>query len=136
MYVARSIASRTVGSLLVRSTRRSATVTISAPEAASAARVSSFDLYLPVPTMMRECRVLPASCQESVTDLASSDERHDLEAVAVGQGGGGVVGLGDDVPVALDGDRAAGQAELRDQREDGDPGGDGAWLAIHHHLDQ
>jgi len=35
-------------------TRRTATVTISAPEASMAARVSAKSLYLPVPTSKRE----------------------------------------------------------------------------------
>src|SRR3954469_25319552 len=83
MYFLRSIASRTVGSLLERSTRRSATVTISAPLAARAARVSSSEAYLPVPTMMREWNVLSATFQLSsgLGMSSSADERDELEAV-------------------------------------------------------
>src|SRR6185295_317366 len=46
-------------------TRRTATVTISAPEAATAAAFCSKLLYLPVPTMSRETKLLPATVQLS-----------------------------------------------------------------------
>ena len=44
-------------------TRRTATVTISAPEASTAAAFSSKLLYLPVPTIRREVKVRPATVQ-------------------------------------------------------------------------
>src|SRR6185503_11967909 len=46
-------------------TRRTATVTISAPEASTAAAFSSRLLYLPVPTISREVKVRPATVQVS-----------------------------------------------------------------------
>ena len=46
-------------------TRRTATVTISAPEASTAAAFSSKLLYLPVPTIRREVKVRPATVQVS-----------------------------------------------------------------------
>src|SRR3712207_9415470 len=46
-------------------TRRTATVTISAPEASTAAAFCSNDLYLPVPTISREEKVRPATVQLS-----------------------------------------------------------------------
>jgi hypothetical protein len=46
-------------------TRRTATVTISAPEAATAAAFCSKLLYLPVPTIRRERNVRPATDQLS-----------------------------------------------------------------------
>ena len=46
-------------------TRRTATVTISAPEASTAAAFCSKLLYLPVPTIRREVKVLPATLQLS-----------------------------------------------------------------------
>src|SRR5689334_5249688 len=46
-------------------TRRTATVTISAPDASTAAAFSSRLLYLPVPTMSREVKVRPATVQVS-----------------------------------------------------------------------
>ena len=41
-------------------TRRTATVTSSAPDASCACRITSFDVYLPVPMINREAKVLPA----------------------------------------------------------------------------
>ena len=46
-------------------TRRTATVTISAPDASTAAAFSSKLLYLPVPTISRELKVRPATVQVS-----------------------------------------------------------------------
>jgi hypothetical protein len=46
-------------------TRRTATVTISAPEASTAAAFCAKSLYLPVPTISRERKVLPATVQLS-----------------------------------------------------------------------
>ena len=48
-----------------RLTRRTATVTISAPEASMAAAVSGPSLYLPVPTMRRERKRRPAMTRSS-----------------------------------------------------------------------
>ncbi len=46
-------------------TRRTATVTISAPDASTAAAFSSKLLYLPVPTISRDVNVRPATVQLS-----------------------------------------------------------------------
>ena len=46
-------------------TRRTATVTISAPEATMASRVSAKSLYLPVPTIRRERKRRPATSKVS-----------------------------------------------------------------------
>ncbi len=68
--------------------RRMATVTISAPLASMACRVSSRLWYLPVPTSRREWYVLPAMISGSsvVPGLAGVLVG---EAVPVGLGGGG-----------------------------------------------
>src|SRR3954469_25094283 len=83
-----------------RFTRRTATVTISAPDASIARAVSSKSLYLPVPTRRRERKRLPATSKASspavwvdcgwmefmrlVLDCSTAaDEVHDLKAVAV-----------------------------------------------------
>src|SRR5687767_15597173 len=63
-------------------TRRTATVTISAPDASTAAAFSSKLLYLPVPTISREVKLRPATLQLSGTSTPS-DEMDDLEPVAV-----------------------------------------------------
>src|SRR6185295_3402500 len=68
-------------------TRRTATVTISAPDASTAAAFSPRLLYLPVPTISRELNVRPATVQRSdETDCgaftsAPADEMDDLEGV-------------------------------------------------------
>ena len=46
-------------------TRRTATVTISAPAAATAAAFCAKSLYLPVPTISRDVKLRPATCQLS-----------------------------------------------------------------------
>lgn len=52
------------GDLSAKSTRRMATVTMSAPEASRASRMRGRVLYLPVPTMRRDLSVLPATTRE------------------------------------------------------------------------
>src|SRR6187549_3196057 len=63
-------------------TRRTATVTISAPDASTAAAFCSKSLYLPVPTISRELKLRPATCQRS-SNSASAHEGDDLELVAI-----------------------------------------------------
>src|SRR6478735_8312028 len=70
-------------------TRRTATVTISAPDASTAAAFSWRLLYLPVPTISREVKVRPATVQLSefsdcrAFTSAASDEMDDFIIVAV-----------------------------------------------------
>ncbi len=83
-------------------TRRTATVTMSAPEASCACAMTACDEYLPVPTISRDVNVRPAMvkvvsaiakaclcvsvlCGPSHrrARLAAADEVHDLDAVAV-----------------------------------------------------
>jgi hypothetical protein len=52
-------------------TRRTATVTISAPEASTAAAFSAKLLYLPVPTISRERKRRPATVQPSSASVAA-----------------------------------------------------------------
>src|SRR5713226_3205945 len=60
----------------VRLTRRTATVTISAPEAAWARAISGKLRYLPVPTMRRDWKARPAITSESdMVDLTLILER-------------------------------------------------------------
>src|SRR5947207_1268470 len=120
------MASRTV-TLLVRSMRRSATVTISAPEAARASRVCSLEAYLPVPTMMRERKVRAPRVQVSESRAAdwvsgmsaSSHEGDDFQTVAGKELGGGVEGAWHHLVVALHGDGTPRQTELTDEAGDG-----------------
>src|SRR3954462_977923 len=62
--------------------RRTATVTISAPEASTAAAFCSKLLYLPVPTISREVKVRPATLQGSAISTPSH-EGDDLKIVAI-----------------------------------------------------
>ena len=61
----KSVSIGALGSLTL--TRRTATVTISAPDAATAAAFCAKSLYLPVPTIRREQKGRPATAQVSST---------------------------------------------------------------------
>src|SRR2546425_6222064 len=73
-----------------RSTRRTATVTISAPDASIARVIVSLSGYLPVPTMSRDWNVRPpmvrsvSRTRSSAVVIASpaADEVHQLDRVA------------------------------------------------------
>ena len=58
-----------------RSTRRTATVTTSAPEASMARTISSLSRYLPVPTMSRERKRVAADVERSVGHVAGGCRR-------------------------------------------------------------
>src|SRR5918993_5596816 len=62
-------------------TRRTATVTISAPDASTAAAFSSKLLYFPVPTISREVKVRPATVQlSSVRNMLFTVQRPSVHA--------------------------------------------------------
>src|SRR5690242_3685183 len=82
-------------------TRRTATVTISAPDAATAAAFCSKLLYLPVPTISREVKVLPATLQLSAIS-AAPHEGDDLEFVAILDDHVAQRGARHDLKIALD----------------------------------
>src|SRR5713226_8731687 len=65
-----------------RSSRRTATVTICAPDASSAAFMVGKSLYLPVPTTRREVKRCPPSTKSSMSS-ASAHERDDLQHVVL-----------------------------------------------------
>ena len=91
-------------------TRRTATVTISAPDASTAAAFSSKLLYLPVPTISREVKVRPATVQVSALTVllrghsTASHEMDDLVIVAVLDADSPSVDARHDFQVALDRD--------------------------------
>src|SRR5580765_4896103 len=102
-------------------TRRTATVTISAPEASCAACMIWWVGYLPVPMMSRDVNSRPAMTNRSVDILPSNlenpenpenlilpayDEVDDLDLISVRDRGRPVLVAFDDGEVALDGDRA------------------------------
>src|SRR5437868_10179560 len=66
-----------------RSSLRTATVTICAPLASSAAFMVGKSLYLPVPTTRREVKRCPPRTSSSIS--ASAHEGDDLQDVPVGQ---------------------------------------------------
>src|SRR5260370_23552119 len=110
------------------SIRRSATVTISAPDAASARRVSSSSLYFPVPTISRERQLLPARIKGSSTPnmvapvaagvawSATADERDYLDMVAVRQLRLGPGAARNDVLIAFDRHLRGLDSEVKKQR--------------------
>src|SRR5688572_23331198 len=110
-------------------TRRTATVTISAPDASTAAAFSSKLLYLPVPTISREVNVRPATLQLSATS-AASDEMDDLEPVAVLDSRLVQGRAGDDGEVALDRHLRRLDAEPAQHAGDGQTGGDAVRIAV------
>ena len=89
-------------------TRRTATVTISAPEASCARAITAFDGYLPVPTMRREWKLLPASVSKSscigrmVLRRATANGVDYLDPVAVADHRGAVRGAFQNLKVVLD----------------------------------
>src|SRR4029453_1530887 len=100
-------------------TRRTATVTSSAPEAWCACAISALLGYLPVPTIRREVNERSAMTRGSMVSgwqgpgfsgsqgpktLAPAHEIDDLDLVALADQLGGVVGATHDHEVALDGD--------------------------------
>src|SRR3954468_20953958 len=99
-------------------TRRTATVTISAPDASTAAAFSSKLLYLPVPTISREVKLRPATVQPSALmscctpTSATSDKMHDLERVPVFDANLAERGARDDLEVPLDGNAPGVQPKL------------------------
>src|SRR5437867_1612377 len=110
--------------------RRIATVTISAPEASMAARVSEKSLYFPVPTKRRERNTRPAmtngsSCVKvrlslgAFIWLAATDGSDDLDFVAGPNRCRSVAALGYDLAIPLDSDALALKRELANQVGDG-----------------
>src|SRR5690348_8848159 len=99
--------------------RRMATVTISAPLASTARRVSSKSRYLPVPMSRRERYALPAMFRVSAADTSASSHGHDdFKLVAVGERGIGVAAARHDLPVALHRHLFPGQRQFGKQAGD------------------
>src|SRR5207237_1201456 len=96
---------------------RTATVTISAPDAATACAFCSKFLYLPVPTISRDVKVLPATLQVSPIS-AAPHEGDDLVIVAILDRHFTERRARHDLQIALHRDLGRLQAEL--EREVGD----------------
>src|SRR5215831_6652021 len=114
-------------------TRRTATVTISAPDASIACRVSAKERYFPVPTMRREPYSRPARTNASVIS-AASHEMDDLDRVAVAERGRGVVVARHDGAVHLDGDAPRAETECRHELCHGRAGCERPRLVVHENL--
>src|SRR4051812_23733350 len=118
-------------------TRRTATVTISAPDASTAAAFSSKLLYLPVPTISREAKVRPATVQVSAATACgaftstTSNEMHDLEPVAVVRLDLRQGRASHDLQVALDGDFARVESDRLEHCGDAASGAHRPGFAVH-----
>src|SRR5437879_12685311 len=102
-------------------TRRTATVTTSAPDASMAFWVSTKSLYLPVPTQSREWNSIPAIVNRSsfmTCVLPAADEPDDFHAVAVGQRCSRERLPVHDLEVQLHGDLYSGYAKIDQERCD------------------
>src|ERR1051326_1855158 len=100
-------------------TRRTATVTISAPDASCARTISAGDGYLPVPTISRDVKVLPAITSSSIVHpsrLSAADEVHDLDLIAVAHFGRIEGAAFDDGQVVLDGNTTRIDLQRGEQR--------------------
>src|SRR5450631_199255 len=105
--------------------RRIATVTICAPLASIAARVSVKSRYLPVPTSSRESYALPAMTSLSFAmPLPSSHGHHDLDAIAVREVRVAEAAARNDLSVPLDGQAPARQLHLVEKLGEGERGGE------------
>src|SRR5258705_12127508 len=123
-------------------TRRTATVTISAPLSSTAARVSAKSLYFPVPTISRDLNDLPprsnevslsfASCILVPANLVSSpaDEVDYLDVVTRLDHGPRVAGLGDNLAINFDRDAALAHIQALEQRNESEVAVDGIGIAI------
>src|SRR6185369_9547324 len=117
-------------------TRRTATVTISAPDASTAAAFSSRLLYLPVPTISRDVKVRPATVQLSgETDCgafnsASSNKMHDLERIAVSDGDLAQSCARDDLEIALTRALLRVETQLTEHRGDAESAGHSPPLTV------
>ena len=110
-------------------TRRTATVTMSAPDAACAWAMTAFEGYLPVPTIRRDANVRPAMTNGRINGhahdwstlehvLPAADEVHDLDGIAVGDDDVGERVALENGEVVLDGDAPRVDVELRQQVDD------------------
>src|SRR5690242_10351760 len=126
-----------------RSTRRTATVTTSAPDASMARIISSLERYLPVPTSRREWNTRPpmVSGMSFTTSTAvvigspSAHEMHQLDRVTLGDAHIAQRRPAHDAAVVLDDHGARVELQRRQQLQQRRAVGDGARLAVHHDLD-
>src|SRR6187397_2180010 len=120
-------------------TRRTATVTISAPLASTAAAFSSKLLYLPVPTISREAKVRPATVHVSAaTDCGAfnsttSNEMHDLELVPLDHFDIGECRARNHFQIVLDGDLPRIESDGLEHCSEAASAGNSPRLPVHGH---
>jgi len=121
--------------LAERSTRRTATVTISQPEASWHSRISSFELYLPVPRISLDPKARPAMVRGASCgrESATTDEGHDFHAVAFADRRFLVVSLSHQASVQLDRDRPAHEAQRFEGATHRSRGGQGPRFTVQIH---
>src|SRR6185437_12746957 len=126
-----------------RFTRRTATVTISAPDASIARVMSSFVAYLPVPTSSREWNSRPPITSgassigaTTVVTSPSSNKVYDLYRVTGRERLCGIRGaIAKNRAVVFHHHQARFELELAQQIRDGGACGDGARFPVHHWRD-
>src|SRR3954454_3432436 len=98
-------------------TRRTATVTMSAPDASWACRMTANDEYFPVPTISRDLNSRPAITSGSfISFTPTAHEVDDFNLVAVLHAGAVVERALDHREVVFHGNAARVDAQLRQQR--------------------
>src|SRR5215813_4497505 len=107
-----------------RLTRRTATVTISAPDSSCAWRMMSLLGYLPVPTMSRDVKSLPPSTRFVSYMLPAPHWPNDFHAVSLAQRHRGVRRLRRDLAVDRHRRELALHREVIEERTDAEPVGD------------
>src|SRR5262249_4880968 len=101
-----------------------------APDASCAFTMTGGDEYLPVPTMSREVKVLPAIANVSMSCLSTTDEIHDFHLIAVADDDAVECAAPEDDEVVLDGHAARVDRELRQQLRHGDRPDDLVRIAV------
>src|SRR6267143_3422298 len=117
-----------------RSSRRTATVTICAPDAAMAFCMVGKSLYLPVPTTSREVNRCSPSENSSDMPLSSAHEGDDLQHVSGGELLLRVPRTLHHRPVPLHGHALGADAEMPQQAGHGEPLGQLGALSVHRGL--
>src|SRR5438105_282138 len=113
---------------------RIATVTISAPDASTAARVSAQSRYLPVPTRRRVPQRWPPTMTVSLP-LAADDGDYDFELIAVGDQSAAVGGHRDDLAVSIHRHLPAFAVEPCEQRRNVERRVKALGVAVHRYPD-
>src|SRR5215203_3634330 len=127
-----------------RSTRRTATVTTSAPDASIARIMSAFEAYLPVPTIRREWNSFPPMMRGATSRAfsiatpisAATDKVDDLQYIALVQVERSIgIPISQDCPVVLYHYEAGVDSERAQEARDGTAGLKLPRGSVHHQGD-